>query len=397
MKIGAFVFIFSLFFAVYYFNYSNKFIDKNIIAENGNLLYYNSPMSVYYNNKIYIGYLENSGKIYVKRYNMDMKFEKTYLVHNYAVITHKNNTDKTSDDHAAPALIVDENNELILATAYHGTDLFLYKLKNDQFKLFKQINGRFTYPNFIKHDNKTLLFVRHQNPWGKPYICDLVVLTSQNLFSSARDVITSNLEECVYASRPQIYKNNVYLSYSIHYYNKKYMDGWYIAELNLKTNKVATLNISNLIGENIGNTPTAIARKDNNIVVATSYFDKNEYYKQQSNNYTRSNTVKIIKLNLINNGGGEIKLADTTKIQIETVLEQKLKCPYYVTDVYIDDNLNYVFFDKDKLISNAYSCKLDNINKKYPIIFNNLLFFVKTSEPYSIRNFNTSLSFCKIK
>jgi hypothetical protein len=81
-------------------------------------------------------------------------------------------------------------------------------------------------------------------------------------------------------------------------------------------------------------------------------------------------------------------------MRVDEVLEKRVKLPYYGTSVYIDENLNYVFFDEDKIVSNLNFNYIDFDRKMYPYLYQNyLIYVVPKSEHsiYQIRNFHTDI------
>ncbi len=100
------------------------------------------------------------------------------------------------------------------------------------------------------------------------------------------------------------------------------------------------------------------------------------------------NTVKIIDVNKNN-------------YKVNKVIEKIVQLPYYGTSVYIDERLNYVFFDGNKIISNLnlMNFNFDFDRKMYPYIYEKYLFYVVPSAnntTYQIRNFHTDLKALKI-
>lgn len=158
----------------------------SVIAEDAALLYYNSPAAVQTPFGIAVGYITSAGAVDVTLLGDQ---SKTITVHQY---------DRT-DDHAAPALWWNEN-RLFVATAFHGSELFLYAvdLMGDA-RLVCRWPGRYTYPRFAQDAQGLKLLARNQR---EPRIGDLVSFSISG--SCARQEVLAQAQEnqILYAAAP---------------------------------------------------------------------------------------------------------------------------------------------------------------------------------------------------
>ncbi len=368
------------------------------IVENANILFYNSPIIAETGGYQYIAYLKNDGKVCVSKISRNLKPIESYVVHDYGQLIAQINRRRylgEADDHAAPALIYDAKlDTLLLATSYHGTDAYIYKFDKteNRFIQIKQLKGYFTYPRFITYNNNTLLFLREQVGKNRK-TGNIIMYNSSDNFSQKELVKESEKDKIIYASRPFLNHNDVYFSYGYHNYQKKYIEGWYILVYNLENKSSKVINISVHAEGFIENRPTGIAVKDDTIRVGTSYLDQNakDDYIKRHPSFELCNTVKII----------DVK-KDDKDYKVNKVFEKRVQLPYYGSSVYIDEKLNYVFFDGNKIISNLSFLNLnfDFDKKMYPYIYQNHLFYVvptTKNATYQIRNFHTDLRALKIR
>lgn len=105
--------------------------------------------------------------------------------------------------------------------------------------------------------------------------------------------------------------------------------------------------------------------------------------------FSRKNRVLIVKGDYINCNG------------FSTVYSVDAYAPYYGTDVAIDSDLNFLFFDLDKIHTNKKidSCFDDRQGKYiYPKLTGNGVLYAKMNgNRYGIRDFDNSIFFCKWK
>ena len=357
-----------------------------LVSNNGNFLFYNSPVAVKMNGHTFIAFITSEGKVTVNELSID-KVINSFFVHDYSLNINKKIG--FADDHAAPAIIYNNaSKKLLLATSYHGTDLYLYEFteKFNKVKHLKTINGKYTYPRFVQYKSETLLFVRKIFRQSRKIFGDLVVFSSKDNFTKEKIVLSSYPNSVVYASRPFVKNNTVFLSYSMHEYQKGYLVGWKILEFDPSSGKaLSKYDLSSFLEkDNYGNRPTSIAISNNKLLVGTAYFNKIEYFKKERF-FNRKNKILILEIDLeLNN--------------IKVVHKNTMLSPYYTTDIYIDDKLNWIYFDKNKAISNKI------VNNKcfnheymmYPNIFNESVLYAKVNDSnYSIRDFNNSIIECR--
>ena len=104
---------------------------KNIklVSDDGNFLFYNSPAVDSDGEQEFIAYLKKSGKVVVKSLNKS-DTQSEILIHDYSgLIKLVDRKGEAADDHAAPSIIFNKDTkELLIATAYHGSDLYIYML-----------------------------------------------------------------------------------------------------------------------------------------------------------------------------------------------------------------------------------------------------------------------------
>lgn len=125
---------------------------KVAIADSAAILYYNSPAAVQAADKIHVGYIRSTGVVEVA--SVDMGTEavvRRVAVHDYG----------KPDDHAAPALWPD-GDDILVATAFHSSDLFLYRIdRSGGTTLLCHWAGMFSYPRFDAVDGEVRLYVRN--------------------------------------------------------------------------------------------------------------------------------------------------------------------------------------------------------------------------------------------
>lgn len=359
--------------------------QDNTLAVNGNTIFYNSPIVTTSEKSFYLSYLTSNGEVVVKKYDHNWVLEDEYLVYDYKKKIRKTKYGNKADDHAAPAISYSKKKcNLLLVTSYHGTNLhiFSYVEEEQRFKLKKTLKGHFTYPRIVVANGGQHVFVRKMYKNDGKWRGDLVVLSSLDDFTGIKTVIESNDNQCVYASRPFYHNDTVYFTWSIHDYDLGYSDGWFYTKYSLKDNVNDTVNLSYLVNNSIGNRPTAIAVKNEKIFLGTSYFESSEYFKEQLN-FNKKNFVKIISVD--NEGNVSVEHQNT------------VLAPYYGVDVDIDNDLNYIYFDKDDTYYNGELISCDDSEvKMYPTLFDNKVIYSRVNGKYRLRDFNTSLKYCSV-
>lgn len=319
-----------------------------------------------------------------ERKDARLELIREYTVHDYHdMINHERGM---ADDHAAPAIIHDsQNDRLLLATSYHGTDMYVYEYHSGQdgFTLLTTMRGRYTYPRLIKWHGDVYLFARLQPRGIKAG--HLVVRSSRDDFDSEEVVIPSVDGEVVYASRPALGADGIYFTYSTHHYATKRLHGWKVISYNPEDHRITeAYDLSSLLDEGYcSNRPTAIGHKDGRLLVGTAFFQTEQ--QVDSRFYSRANTVLIVEKEL-----GE-------KDRFEVVERNTVSAPYYHTSVSIDRNLDWIYFDRNKVHSSVKfndGC-FDHDSMMYPNLTEHGVYYaVVNNDYYEIRNFDNSIVRC---
>lgn len=114
----------------------------------GALLYYNAPAATQVGDAILVGLIDNTGAVRIV--HVDRTDERSVLVHQY----------DSPDDHGAPAIWAIDG-KIILATARHSSELFLYEIDAENaVSLRCTWAGKYSYPRFIEEDGGLRLYVR---------------------------------------------------------------------------------------------------------------------------------------------------------------------------------------------------------------------------------------------
>lgn len=247
--------------------------EESLAVSDGNFLFYNNPVSVNFGGKNYIAFVSSEGGVRVRSESKDGEVQN-FRVHDYGAII--NRSLGMSDDHAAPAIIVDkEGKKLLLATSYHGADLYIYEFYEgiDNFKLIKEVAGRYTYPRFLEYKYDIYLMTRLQS---RSMNGDLVVRKASGKFSTEQSVLSSLDGEVVYAGQVARSDVGMVVSYSVHSYEDARLIGWKVVECDFINNAViGSCDLSGFLGsEYFTNRPTGIGYKKGSVLVASSYFKK---------------------------------------------------------------------------------------------------------------------------
>lgn len=121
------------------------------VATGATILYYNSPAAVQVGQTTAVGYIDATGTVRVASFTQRGALRSDVKVHQYS----------SPDDHGAPALWVSAGGSLLVATAHHSSDLYLYRLsQNGDSYLICHWQGRFSYPRFDFVDGKLRLYIR---------------------------------------------------------------------------------------------------------------------------------------------------------------------------------------------------------------------------------------------
>lgn len=151
------------------------------------LLYYNTPASVFFNGSIYIGYITNSGKVEVSMVAPAERHVTSIQVHDYG----------KPDDHAAPALWATDSG-ILVATSFHSSDLFLYRIANGTAEQICHWPGKYTYPRFDEVDGSLRLYVRYE----PARLGHLAVIEAPDRCNPAQILQAAQPEQWLYATPP---------------------------------------------------------------------------------------------------------------------------------------------------------------------------------------------------
>lgn len=157
------------------------------VAKGSAILYYNSPASVRAGNTFYIGYVDTKGTVTVAAMDSRSRQITRSVIHEYA----------RPDDHAAPALWP-TGTGILVATAFHSSDLFLYRLTGEKVELLCRWRGRFTYPRFDEVAGRLWLYVRY-DPDGAG---SLAIIKSPEDCAAQEVVFAARRDDYFYATVP---------------------------------------------------------------------------------------------------------------------------------------------------------------------------------------------------
>lgn len=194
---------------------------QTLVSPDANILFYNGPAAVSLGDcgSIAVGYLTSRGLVRVQIREANRVLGDT-AVHDYSESINPQ-VGTTADDHAPPALYFDRSNgTLYLATAYHGTDLFIYKRSGESpsWVLHRKIVGNFTYPRFVVDGMRLLLFVREitrddkGRKFGHLAMLDTHTGTKTTI---AKAPDRGHREEVIYASTPHVHGSKAYFAYTL--------------------------------------------------------------------------------------------------------------------------------------------------------------------------------------
>lgn len=127
-----------------------------LVSDQAALLYYNSPAAIYDSGKVHIGYIRQDGIVEVAAVNVSTGSIHKTFIHDYGA----------PDDHAAPALALNENG-LLVATAFHSSSMFLYEITHAGDRVLRcGWSGRYSYPRFDREENQLFLYAREEDGAG---------------------------------------------------------------------------------------------------------------------------------------------------------------------------------------------------------------------------------------
>ncbi|PWF22167.1 hypothetical protein DD235_12355 [Corticimicrobacter populi] len=247
------------------------------------------------------------------------------------------------------------------------------------------LKGSYTYPALFDIKGEIILFSREQ-PAGKMG-GDLVAYRASDGFSEKRILMESRDGEVVYAAIPFIADDEMLVAYALHRYSDQSMRDFHVASFGLKTwEKKWECDLGYLVEGAFYNRPTAIAKKDSRILVGTSFFDEAAFLKAETDVFSQENKVLLVE------GSSE------SCASFHVVYERDVAAPYYNTDVNINENLDFVFFNADSYYSNLNldGCFLDGRNIYPRMVGRKMLIFSRMNGArYNIRNFDNSLYVCR--
>lgn len=246
------------------------------ITDNGNLLFYNNPPAIQVDEEYYVGYITNSGYVEIVQFDKSGYIDK-YLVHDYKSVI--NYDIGSQDDHAAPALLYDlNNNKITVATSYHGSDLFIYEFDVEIKKVskLKEIKGKFTYPQLFMVGENVHLFVREQKTSDSG---DLVFFTSSDFYNEKIDFLKTLAGDVIYNGSLVIEYPFVYTHYSSHSYKEGRLVGYKVVKYDLERKvMVSSCDLESHLDENyFSNRPTGLGISEGTLYLATAWFNRKRY------------------------------------------------------------------------------------------------------------------------
>jgi hypothetical protein len=160
------------------------------VAQSSTILYYSSPAAVQTQSGVAIGYVDVSGGVRVSLVSKAGAVRST-LVHQF----------DGPNDHAAPAVWPGEGGVLV-ATARHSSDLFLYHFDGAAVRLVCRWEGRYSYPRFDDDGTGLRLYVRTERGTGEGSSGDLSFVTPNHRCGVPRSIFRSDNGDWIYAAPP---------------------------------------------------------------------------------------------------------------------------------------------------------------------------------------------------
>lgn len=138
-----------------------------------------------------------TGLVFLRTLHQDGSSVDT-VIHSFSEVINKDIG--TADDHAAPAVLLDEQSkELIIAVSYHGTPMYVYahdiSSNGDDTRLVKKVTARYTYPRLFEYRGAIHLLARLQPESIRAG--HLVMRSAKDGFGSEQIVIDSEDGEVV--------------------------------------------------------------------------------------------------------------------------------------------------------------------------------------------------------
>lgn len=386
-KMVNYLLIIFLFFGLssYLFFFKKETYNEFLITNDGNFLFYNTPVAVSYKEGFFVAYLTREGKVKLDYWKKEIKIS-SILIHDYS--DNINDNIGFADDHAAPAIIYDPSNDrLLLATAYHGSPMhiFEYDPRSGEANLLQKWYGKYTYPRFINYKDGVILTARNQ---AREKEGDFIYRYSLDNFKNEYVIMSSGPGHVIYSGSPAIKNNNLYFSYSIHSYAEKRLLGLNFASFDLVDNRINLMcDLSGFIDSDyFSNRPTGLNFNKEVVMLGSAYFKKPTTYKSaEKNNFSGENVVKILK--------GNVNECESFR---ELYVNKSVAMPYYDVDIAINSNGKFLFFNNNEVITNGYFKGCFN-NKKmlYPNFIEGFgVLYASMNDSYSIREFDNSIYGC---
>lgn len=331
----------SLVFAISLLSCSNNVdsCETFTITENGNILFYNNPPALMISNEYYFAYITNRGFVKLAKLSQNGIVEE-FGIHNYEDTINYNYGGQ--DDHAAPAILYDsKKNAIVIATSYHGTDLFLYtfSLEKKQIMWNKRISGRYTYPQLFYDQGRIFLFIREQKT-GKSG--DLVYFTSDDLYNRKLDILVSGEGYVIYNGGLVLDYPYVYTHYSKHSYEEGRLIGWEVVKYDLDShNVIDKCDLGCFLDEAyFSNRPTGIGLYEGKVYLGTAWFNRpGTYIDAQRDNFSLKNFLLVLSGSM-----------NSRKFRIEHLGSSLM--PYYDTSISVFRNKFLYIQDGSRVISN---------------------------------------------
>lgn len=187
---------------LYIFLYKNIVPDNGIlISEHGNLMWYNSPVSDTYKDKVYVGYMTSKRSVFIAQFDKgSMQLIAKKELHKYRYL----------DDHGGPVLYVIRNGihqgKILSIYNLHNSRIFsrrsTYPDRIDEWDEERVVSEcECTYPNLLEIKGTLYLFYRKQissTPVTRGYFLR-VSLNYGDSWSDEREIIVANSGEWIYA------------------------------------------------------------------------------------------------------------------------------------------------------------------------------------------------------
>lgn len=278
------------------------------------------------------------------------------------------------------------------ATAYHGSDLFVYAQglnSNEDFVHVAKFEVRYTYPRWFKQAEEVYLLARRQTQGVRDG--NLVIRTSADGFATERVVVESGEEHVIYATSPAVSSEGLAIQYSTLSYETGNLEEWELLHYDpVENTKLGHVDLSRWIPDScVSNRPTGIGVSDEGrVTLATACFK--EGFRMPSNAdrfFTRRNAVRILQMELDRLGS---EAADILH-------DGDATAPYYHTSIAIDSNGAWFYFGADDPRSSETwpeGCFSGEIHM-YPNLGEAALFYARPNiQAYEIRSFNNSVLRC---